>query len=239
MEVIKLISRTKKDGNTRSILNNNLIPCVVYGKNFKPQSLSIDSKIIIPFIKEIGFYSKIFSVELNGRVQKILPKEVQFNPVNDKVIHVDFMCVQDNTKVNVEIAINFLNRNICPGIKQGGVLNSVRRFVELSCSVNKIPAALEFDLKETEIGDSIKISNINLPEGVKPTIIDRDFVIATLAPPTIEIEEEKAEEKTEETEGETEKTEGEDDKKADKKDGKTEQKEDATDQKKDKKEDPK
>ena len=106
--------------------------------------------------------------------------------------------IPEDTKVTVEIPVVFLNQETCPGLKKGGVLNIVRRLVELSCNANKIPDSVEFDLKETEIGDAIKISNIHLPEGVKPTIEDRDFVIATLAPPTVEVEEVKTEETTEE-----------------------------------------
>ena len=109
--------------------------------------------------------------------------------------------MQDDTKVTVEVPVEFLNQDICPGLKQGGVLNLVRRFVELACNANNIPAKLQFDLVNSEIGDAIKISNIELPEGVKPTITDRDFVVATLVPPTIEVEPEP-EEKTEEGEEE-------------------------------------
>ena len=110
--------------------------------------------------------------------------------------------MQENTKVNVEIPIEFLNQEKCPGLKKGGVLNTVRRLVELTCNANNIPNKLEFDLIESEIGDAVKISNIKLPEGVSPTITDRDFVIATLVPPTVEVEtktEETSEESTEET----------------------------------------
>jgi large subunit ribosomal protein L25 len=106
--------------------------------------------------------------------------------------------VQDDTKVTVDVPVEYLNQEVCPGLKQGGVLNLVRRFVELSCNANNIPEKLQYDLIESEIGDSIKISNIELPEGVKPTITDRDFVVSTLVPPTIEIEEEKPEEEGEE-----------------------------------------
>ena len=102
--------------------------------------------------------------------------------------------MQDDTKVAVEVEVDFLNKDTCPGLKKGGVLNLVRRLVELSCNANNIPEKLEFDLISSEIGDAVKISNIDLPEGVKPTITDRDFVIATLAPPTVEVET-----KTEET----------------------------------------
>ena len=203
MEVIKFLPRVTGEDKKNIALKNNMVPCVIYGKNYKPQSMSVDSKIISSFIKDNGFYSKIFSVELNGKTEKVLPKEVQFHPVSNNIIHLDFMRVQDTTKVTVEVPINFLNRDTCPGIKQGGVLNIVRRVVELSCSANQIPEKLEFDLIDSQIGDSIKISNIVLPENVKPTITDRNFVIATLAPPTIEVEPEKtAEEVAEEGEGE-------------------------------------
>ena len=106
--------------------------------------------------------------------------------------------------MTVEVQVDFLNKDICPGLKKGGVLNTVRRLVELSCNANKIPEKLVFDLVSTEIGDAIKISNIELPEGVEPTITDRDFVVATLVPPTVEVEETKAEEA--EGDSETEKT---------------------------------
>ena len=150
------------------------------------------------------FYSKIIDLNIEGNKEKVLPKQLQYNPVTDRLIHIDFLRVQEDTKVTVEVQVDFLNKDICPGLKKGGVLNTVRRLVELSCNANKIPEKLEFDLVSTEIGDAIKISNIELPEGVEPTITDRDFVVATLVPPTVEVEETKAEE----TEGdsETEKT---------------------------------
>ena len=193
METIKLSSRTKNNGNPKLITNGDKIPGIFYGKNIKPQQVSIDSKTIKTLVKDKGFYSKILSVELNGVKEKVLPKEVQFHPVTDNIIHVDFMSVQENTKVTVEVPVNFLNRDASPGIKQGGVLNVVRRTIELRCNAGNIPAILECDLINLEIGDSIKISNILLPEGVQPTITGRDFVIATLVPPTVEAEPEKTE----------------------------------------------
>ena len=135
-----------------------------------------------------------------------MPKELQYHPVTDKLIHFDFLRIQEDTKVTVEIEVEFLNRETCPGLKKGGVLNLVRRLVELNCNANNIPEKLQFDLIETEIGDAIKISNIDLPEGVKPTITDRDFVVATLVPPTIEVETKDEKDEAEaEGEGEGEK----------------------------------
>ena len=220
MEEIELQPRLKSDGSTNSLLKNNKIPCVVYGKNIKTQSLSVELKEVESLIKSSGFYSKILTIELNGKTEKVLPKEVQFHPVSDNVIHIDFMSVQDTTTVTVEVPIQFLNKEKCPAIKQGGVLNIVRRNVELVCNANKIPDLLEFDLISSEIGDSIKISNIQLSEDVKPSITDRDFVIATLVPPTVEAEPEK------EKEEETEEGKEQDEKSEDKKEGSTAEKKD-------------
>ena len=174
-----------------------------------------------------SFYSKIINIEIDGKIEKILPRQLQYHPVSDTLIHFDFLRVKEDTKVTVEIPVEFLNQDICPGLKKGGVLNLVRRFVELSCNANKIPDQLKFDLIESEIGDTIKINNISLPEGVTPTITDRDFVIATLVPPTVEAEETKEEA---ETEGESEKTE-EEAKEDAKKDSTEEKKEEAPSEK--------
>ena len=174
-----------------------------------------------------SFYSTIIDIDINGKVEKILPKQLQYHPVSDRLIHFDFLRVQENTRVTVEIPVEFLNQEKCPGLKKGGVLNTVRRLIELSCNANNIPSKLEYDLIESEIGDAVKISNIDLPEGVTPTITDRDFVIATLVPPTVEVET-KTEEKTEEgaEEGAEEKTEDKkDDKKEETKDNNQENKE--------------
>jgi large subunit ribosomal protein L25 len=146
------------------------------------------------------FYSTILDIDIEGKIEKILPKQLQYHPVTDKLIHFDFLRVQNDTKVTVEVPVQFLNQETCPGLKKGGVLNLVRRDVELSCNANNIPDNLQFDLESSEIGDSIKISNIDLPEGIKPTISDRDFVIATLAPPTVEVETKPAEAEEEVTE---------------------------------------
>ena len=119
-----------------------------------------------------AFYSTILDLDIEGKNEKVLPKQLQYHPVTDKLIHFDFLRVQNDTKVTVEVPVEFLNQDTCPGLKKGGVLNLVRREVELSCNANNIPNKLEFDLKISEIGDAVKISNIDLPEGVKPTIAD-------------------------------------------------------------------
>ena len=182
-----------------------MVPGIIYGKNTDPSKIAFEDKILQKLMHSGGFYSKIIDLDIDGKKEKILPKQLQYDPVTDKLIHFDFLRVQNDTKVTVEVEVIFLNKEICPGLKKGGVLNLVRRLVELNCNANNIPEKLEFDLISSEIGDAVKISNIDLPEGVKPTITDRDFVVATLAPPTVE-----AEAKTEEgAEGETAKAEGE------------------------------
>lgn len=197
MENYKVTNRTKAQGSTISILKKGFVPGIIYGKNTEPTKISFEYKILEKLMKSGSFYSKIIDLDIEGKKEKILPKELQYHPVTDRVIHFDFLRVQNNTKVTVEVEVIFLNRETCPALKKGGVLNLVRRLVELNCNANNIPDKLEFDLISSEIGDAIKISNINLPEGVKPVINDRDFVIATLAPPTVEVEETKTEEDVE------------------------------------------
>jgi large subunit ribosomal protein L25 len=221
MENYKAINRSKENGSTKTLLKGGMVPGIIYGKNTDPTKIAFETKLLLKIMHSGGFYSKIIDLDIEGKKEKVLPKQLQYDPVTDKLIHFDFLRVQEDTKVTVEIEVEFLNRETCPGLKKGGVLNLVRRLVELSCNANKIPEKLHFNLEETEIGDAIKISNIDLPEGVKPTITDRDFVVATLVPPTVEVEA-----KTEETAaaGETDKTE-------------TESKENASDKKEESTED--
>jgi len=233
MSTIKLSVREKKEEDAKSLTEKSVIPGIVYGKGTDPEKINIDYKTINLLAKDKGFFSKILSIELKGKEEKVLPKEIQYHPVSDNIIHVDFMRVQQNTKVTVEVPIDFLNLEKCPGIKQGGVLNTVRRMVELRCNASNIPAILEFDLINSEIGDSIKISNIKLPDEVKPTITDRDFVIATLVPPTVEAEPEK--EKTAETEEEAKSEETGEDKKEDKKEQDPKEKKESSESKTEKK----
>ena len=205
MEKYKVIERSKATGSTYSLLNKGMVPGIIYGKGTEPIQIAFEDKILQKLMHTGSFYSTILDIDIQGKIEKILPKQLQYHPVTDKLIHFDFLRVQNDTKVTVEVPVQFLNQETCPGLKKGGVLNLVRRDVELSCNANNIPDNLQFDLASSEIGDSIKISNINLPEGVKPTISDRDFVVATLAPPTVEVETkptEDAEEATEESKDE-------------------------------------
>ena len=201
MEKYKVINRSKDVGSTYSMLSKGMVPGIVYGKGTEPIKIAFENKVLQKLMHSGSFYSTILDIDIEGKIEKVLPKQLQYHPVTDRLIHFDFLQVQDDTKVTVEIPVVFLNQETCPGLKKGGVLNLVRRENELSCNANNIPDKLQFDLITSEIGDSIKISNIELPEGVIPTITDRDFVVATLVPPTVEVEEEKpAEEDGESTE---------------------------------------
>ena len=152
----------------------------------------IDEKVLKVKIKDPTFFSKQCEIKFNDQVIKVLPKDLQLHPVKESILHIDFLRVGENTTVTLLVPVKFINENSCPGIKQGGVLNVVRREIELITLVSKIPESLEANLDGLEIGDSIHISSINLDEGVRPTISDRDFTIATIAPPTVmKVEEEK------------------------------------------------
>ena len=186
-------------GDSRSLRLEKKIPGIIYGDKKDPISVLLDEKILKVKIKDPTFFSKQCEIKFNDQVIKVLPKDLQLHPVKESILHIDFLRVGENTTVTLLVPVKFINENKCPGIKQGGVLNVVRREIELITLVSKIPESLEANLDGLEIGDSIHISSISLEEGVKPTISDRDFTIATIAPPTVmKVEEEKPVEETEE-----------------------------------------
>ena len=201
MESYKAVLRSKENGSNKTLLKKGFVSGIIYGKGSAPTKIAFENKALNQLMKSGSFYTKIIELEIEGKIEKILPKQLQYHRVTDKLIHFDFLRVKEDTKVTVEVPVEFLNQDICPGLKKGGVLNLVRRIIELSCNANNIPDKLQFDLEEKDIGDAIKISNIDLPEGVKPIITDRDFVVATLVPPTIEVEEEPKTEEEEIDEG--------------------------------------
>ena len=236
METHKLITRTKDNGSNKSLLNKGLIPGIIYGKGTEPTKVAFEYLSLKQLMQSKSFYTKIINIDVEGKTEKVLPKILQYHPVTDKVIHFDLLRVQENTKVTVEVPVEFLNQDICPGLKKGGVLNIIRRTIELICNAQNIPELLQFDIAETDIGDAVKISNIQLPDGVQATIRDRDFVVATIVAPTIEVEEVKPEEEEGEEgeEGETTESEGEE-KAEDKKEEATETKEAKQEKEEDKK----
>ena len=209
-EAKELLAEIRKDKiNTKLLRDNGRVPAIVYGEKKEPLSISIDTKIIKKQIESSGFFSKQFILNINGEKHKVLPKDLQLHPVKETIVHLDFLRIGENTKVTVSVPVIFINENLCPGLKQGGVINIVRHEVEIRSPVDKIPKNLEINLDGIEIGDSIHISAVELNSEVKPVISDRDFTIATLAPPTVIKEvEDKTEEETSEAEtSEAEKTE--------------------------------
>ena len=201
-EVKELLAEIRKDKiNTKLLRDNGRVPAIVYGEKKEPLPISIDTKIIKKQIESSGFFSKQFILNINGKKLKVLPKDLQLHPVKETIVHLDFLRIGENTKVTVSVPVIFINENLCPGLKQGGVINIVRHEVEIRSPVDKIPKNLEINLDGIEIGDSIHISAVELNSEVKPVISDRDFTIATLAPPTVIKEvEERTEEETSEAE---------------------------------------
>jgi len=222
------IRNTKTKGEVNSLRINGNVPAVVYGGSEKNQKIYLSKKNIKNLIEKENFLSNIISINLDGKSENVLPKEIVWDPITDEPIHIDFLRIVKGAKVILEIPVKFINTEKSPGLKRGGVLNIVRRKVELKCATENIPTELVVDLDNLDIGSSIKISSIKLPENVTPTIQGRDFVVATVAAPTIIKEPEKpAEETTEEgaepgtegTEGEVKTAEGDDKKESDKKEG--------------------
>ncbi len=198
------IQATIRDTNTKGQINllriNGEVPGILYGGKENNQKISLSKKEVKLLIEKENFLSNVISIKIDGKDQKVLPREITFDVISDEPIHIDFLRIVPGSKIILEIPVKFINNEKCPGLKRGGVLNIVRRKVELRCPTDKIPNELVVDLENLDIGSSIKISSISLPENVTPTIQGRDFVVATVAAPTIVKEPEKpAEEET--TEG--------------------------------------
>ena len=222
------IRNTKSKGEVSLLRKLGNVPAIIYGGKEQNQKISVSKKIISTLIDKENFLSNILTLNIDGKTENVLPKEIKYDVVSDEPIHIDFLRIIKGAKVILEIPVKFINHDKSPGLKRGGVLNIVRRKVELKCPTENIPTELVVDLDGVDIGESFKISSIKLPENVTPTILGRDFVVATLAAPTVMKEPEKpaeAEEGAEGTEDATEGTEGEasaadgDKKEGDKKEG--------------------
>jgi large subunit ribosomal protein L25 len=183
---------TKTKSELNKLRSEGLVPGILYGDIEKNISLSVKKSSLDHFLKTTNFKSKVIKITIDGKEFEVLPRDIEFDSLTNQPIHVDFQKLSANTKVVVWIPVRFLNEETCPGLKMGGVLNIVRRKVELSCPADKIPSELIVDLASREIGESIHISAIKLPDGVLPTIKDRDFTIATVAAPTVVKEPEPA-----------------------------------------------
>ena len=193
------IRETKTKGQVNELRNKGNVPGIVYGGEQPNEKISIKTKELKNLINKENFLSNVISINLDGKEQKVLTRNIAFDTVTDEPIHFDLMRIVKGGKIILEIPVKFINHELSPGLKRGGVLNIVRRKVELRCPAENIPTELVVDLEGLDIGTSIKISSINLPENVTPTIQGRDFVIATVAAPTVVKEPEKP---TEVAEGE-------------------------------------
>ena len=182
---------TVTSGQLNKLRESGFIPGILYGGKDPNANISVEKKLIKNILNSESFLSSVLDLDLDGNKLKVIPRDVAYNVISDEPIHIDFMRVVPGTKIVLEIPVKFINNSDCPGLKVGGVLNIVRRKVELKCPAENIPEEIIVDLKGLEIGTSIKISFIKLPENVTPTIVGRDFVIATVAAPTIMKEPEK------------------------------------------------
>lgn len=179
---LKASARTRVGkGSARALRREGNIPAVIYGDKQEPLSIAIDANETSKKLHAGGFLTHVATLDVDGQKIQVIPRDYQLDPVKDFLVHVDFLRVSANTRLTVEVPVHFLNQEICPGLKRGGVLNIVRHEIELEVSADAIPEFLEVDLKDADIGDSIHISSIALPAGAVSTIRDRDFTIATIA----------------------------------------------------------
>jgi len=192
MSNLKAIKRVRtSSGSNNKLRSEGLIPAILYGGKDANENISIQKKEIKNLVNSDTFLSKVLELDIDGTKQRVIPREVAFNVVSEEPIHIDFMRIVAGKKIILEIPVKFINHPDSPGLKKGGVLNIVRRKISLKCPAENIPDEIVVDLTGTDIGTSIKISSVKLEENVIPTISDRDFVIATVASPTVMKEPEK------------------------------------------------
>jgi large subunit ribosomal protein L25 len=171
-------------GASRALRNEGRVPAVIYGGKQDPVGVHVEEKLLIKALMTGHFFSATVELDLDGKKHLTIAKDVAFHPVTERPLHVDFFRVDKDTKITVAVPVTFINEDMSPGLKRGGVLNVVRHEVELACDASHIPETLEIDVTGFDVGESIHISAVKLPEGVVPTITDRDFTIATIAAPS-------------------------------------------------------
>lgn len=185
--VITLAAKTRESvgkGTARAVRRNEQVPAVIYGDKKAPVTISIDANVLARHVNKAGFFTNLFDIEIEGKKHRVLPRDVQFDPVSDRPLHVDFLRVSKNTKVRVDVPVHFLNADKCSGIKRGGTLNIVHHELEVLCSPDRIPERFEVSLEEYQLGMAIHLSAIKLPEGVSFTSHEKDFTIASIAVPS-------------------------------------------------------
>jgi len=185
------IRNNKTKGELNLLRNNGKVPAIIYGGSEQNEKVSVSKKLLKTLLDKENFLSNIVALNVDGNSQNVLPREIKYDVISDEPTHVDFLRVVPGVKIRIEVPVQFINHEKSPGLKRGGVLNIVRRKVELRCPSEKIPESIVLDLDGIDIGESFKISSVNLESEVVPTIQGRDFVIATLAAPTVMKEPEK------------------------------------------------
>lgn len=195
-DIISLAAETREragKGAARATRRAGRVPAVIYGNKETPSLISIDPIDLMRLMRTGNFFSSVYEIEADGGKHRVLPRDIQLDPVTDQPLHVDFMRFSKSTRIVVEVPVSFLNEEECPGLRQGGVLNVVRHAIEMRASPDSIPDSIEVDLSGYNVGDSIHISSITLPDDIELTITDRDFTVATIAAPTIVVEPEDEE----------------------------------------------
>ena len=197
MNILKATKRTTTStGQINKLRSDGFVPAVLYGGKKSNLNISLKKLHLQDLIRTETFTSKVFNLDIDGSPEKALPRDISYDPVSDEPIHIDFIRIAKGSVLTLEIPVKFINSEKSPGLKKGGVLNVVRRKVELKCPAENIPQEIIVDLDNIEINTSLKISSVKLPDNVVPTITDRDFVIATVVAPTVLVEPEKVEEST-------------------------------------------
>ena len=185
-------------GSARQARRDGLVPAVIYGNKEEPIMLTLERRVLSKELTNPQFYIQLVDIEIDGTKHRVLPRDVQFHPVSDAPMHVDFLRFDPNRKITAAVPMAFEGESESPGLKGGGVLNVVRYEVEVLCTADNIPPELILHLAGLEVGDSLHASSISLPEGVEFVISDRDFTIATIAAPTVIVEETTEDEEDEE-----------------------------------------
>ncbi len=171
-------------GASRALRREGRVPAVIYGDNQEPVTIHVEERALVKLLMTGHFMNSVIEVEVGGKKQRTLPKDVTFHPVKDRPLHVDFMRLNKNSTVEVAVPVLFINEDASPGLKRGGVLNVVRHEIDLICESDKIPDDIQIDVGGYDVGDSIHISAVTLPAGAKSAITDRDFTIATIIAPS-------------------------------------------------------
>ena len=195
MNILKATKRSiGSSGKINKLRSEGFIPAILYGGKKNNLNISLKKLHLQDLMRTETFMCKVVDLEIDGNTEKVLPKDIAYDPVSDEPLHIDFMRIVKGAKLILEVPVKFINSEKSPGLKKGGVLNIVRRKVQLKCPAENILNEIIVDLDNTEINTSLKISSVKLPENVSPIIADRDFVIATVVAPTVLVEPEKTDE---------------------------------------------